>query len=1025
LKKAFGAICLFPILILCGISSLAAQTQSGAIQGVALDQSGHPIAGATVYLASPAMLGSLMAITGKGGGFDFPNLAAGTYTVTAEMPGFQTYVRDRIVIHTGMSFFFRLKLGPAEEEEVVTAAGRPTALDLVSPKTAAVLDYEILHNIPLARDFGAVLDIAPGVISMATGFRRDASIQGGTVRDNGTTLDGINLSDIFSGTPMLDIGVDLIDEIEVVSAGQPASQIPSGESVVNVVSRSGSNSYFGDWGFYFINNDWNRDLWSPNQIKELGVGPPGGDKNLFESSLSLSGPIWEDRIWYFLSGRYGRRSMVNNFVGPFFDVQGGKHTSYDCDDWFRQDLSGFFKFTVRPLSNATFAAWAEVSDTYQAALEDPSPRLPFLSTHLLDHEKTLAFYATANYSLNPDILASARAAYLKKTIPTFLQNDALGLPWTDDIGDLYGPLSGADYNSETERQRAQANATLRVFMDDILGTPHTLSLGVDFDNSISNLDWWRQDNLLWYMDSRNPKNYFYPDHGRLGFWLCGPSLGSTLLSGQSQQLGVSVTDSFPVAGRLSFSLGLRFDRSWGWFTSSSKTDSGNPLSVFIGDAFISPYVITNFPDDFPAGLNPWTQAIWPELKSIISWNTLSPRAGLVFDVWGNGKTKLSASYALYPESLSHRNFLPLHPLYPQSIDLDWLDTNGNGRPDAEDEFGLTNLDFRYLASSFSKVRVAGDIKAPSTEEISAGLEQEVFKDLTLGLHFISKQQRNILEDVLYAPDSGEYWYAPDQAATQKYWVPFTTTIPGTDGLPDQTVTFYAKSLQAPPLLLQLRNVPELKRTYRALEFVFHKRLTQGWQLAGSLLLSRAEGTLGGSAAESEGFTAAANSPNYFINRNGPLDIDRPLQIKLMGTVKLFWGYWLSSSFSYKSGRPWQRVVQVLPPADWCAAHNVERDFYAFNLEAPGTRREKAWSSLDLRLEKRWPLGDSGTAGFYVDVTNLLGRTDSLIGLNDIDRWEPAAEGAGQPGVKILQPDYQVTSAVYGRQTFRIGLRFDF
>jgi hypothetical protein len=154
-------------------------------------------------------------------------------------------------------------------------------------------------------------------------------------------------------------------------------------------------------------------------------------------------------------------------------------------------------------------------------------------------------------------------------------------------------------------------------------------------------------------------------------------------------------------------------------------------------------------------------------------------------------------------------------------------------------------------------------------------------------------------------------------------------------------------------------------------------------------------------------------------------MDRPLQIKLMGTVKLPWGYWLSSSFQYRSGRPWQRVVQVLPPADWCAAHNVERDFYAFNLEGSGTRREKAWTSLDLRLEKEWPLGTSGTVGLYADVTNLLGTTDSLIGLNDIDRWEPAAEGAGQPGVKILQPGYQVTSAVYGRQTFRFGLRFDF
>jgi hypothetical protein len=486
-----------------------------------------------------------------------------------------------------------------------------------------------------------------------------------------------------------------------------------------------------------------------------------------------------------------------------------------------------------------------------------------------------------------------------------------------------------------------------------------------------------------------------------------------------------VTDSFFLAGRLRFNLGLRFDRAWGWFPVETKLASGNPLSLFLGEALIGPYLQSHPPGDLAADFNPWDRTLIAEQKDFISWNVLSPQASLVFDVRGDGKTVFTASYARYADNLSHRYFLPLHPFYPRSIPFYWLDTNGSGQPDSEDEFSSLSLDYRFLSGSFSTKRVAEGIQAPFTEQFSIGLEQELFQDLTVGLHIVSKEQKNILEDVLYDPDTGEYWYSLDQAAGRNYWIPFTTTVPGSGSFPSQTVTFYVKSLQAPPAFLQLRNVPELTRKYQALEFVFHKRLSMGWQMAGSLVLSKTKGNIGGFAEDTTAFTSAADSPNDFINRFGPLNTDRPVQVRLQSTAKLPFGFWLSASFFHESGQTWQRWAQILPPADWCLAHQVERTLYTVSLETPGNRRQKARTFLDLRLEKEWRLGGSSKMGFYIDVANLLGYTDSLIGLNDIDRWEPAAEGAGQPGVKILQPGYQVTSAVYGRQTFRLGLRFDF
>ncbi len=1010
------------ILLSGGASFLRAQDQTGSIQGKVADPTGKAIAGAVVYLSSPASLGMQIFVTGKNGIFNFPGLAPGVYAISAEMAGYQTVVRDGIILHTGMSRLVTFELAPSEQEEEVIAQGRLSSLDAMSAKNAAISDQAMIRNLPLARNFADVLNITPGVVSSKFPVHQEASIHGGTVRDNAYIVDGLNLTDRFTMALPVNPNFDFLEEVEIISAGQPATQLPVGGTHINVVTKSGGNAFSGELAFFFLSDGLNTDLWTSSEIKDLGVGPVAGEKNLFETSLSLGGPLWTDRAWYFLAGRYFKNSLVGNFIGPFEDLLGRQHNAYD---WSRKDMSGSLKLSLRPVSDIKFTAWANLANVYQPVYEEPSARLPYLSTKILDHEKSIILHGFLDYTLNPNIHGYVRAAYLNRTIPAYLQADALNLPWTDDAGDLYGPLSGADYNSVTKRPRIEADASLRIFAENLLGTSHTINVGADFGDFTSNLDWWRQDNLIWSLDSRNPNNSFYEDRGLLAFWNCGSAQGSSLFSSRSQKFGIYVTDSFTVASRLTFNLGIRFDRSWGWFPSGSKNFSGNPLSIFIGDAFLNPYLRDLYPGEFYQSFNPWGGLRISEISGVISWNALSPRAGLAFDLWGNGKTLLKASYARYSDSLSHLYLLPLNPLFPRKIPVYWMDINGDSQPDVEDEYSLLSLDYRSLSGTYTPKQVGSDIKAPLTEEISFGIDHELFKDFTVGLHVLSRKQKNILEDVLYAPDTGEYWYAPDQPGAEKYWIAYTTTVPGTDSFPSQNITLYAKSLQAPPLFFQLRNVPELERKYRAMEFVLSKRMSQGWQMAGSLILSRTEGNIGGFADETTGFTEAANSPNFFINRYGRLDTDRPLQIKLMGSVELPFQFGLSAYFQYQSGRPWQRWARILPPADWCLANNAERVYSVVNLEALGSRREKAWSSLDIRLEKEWKFSASGKIGLLLDITNLLGFTASYVGLNDIDRWEPEAEGAGMPGLKFLQPDYQVTSALYGKRTFRLGFRLDF
>ena len=252
MRKASTAIFLLLLFFAGGMSTLRAQDPEGTIQGKVVDQKGNSIAGAVVYLSSPAMLGMQIFVTGKTGSYDFSALAPGVYTLSAEAPGYQTLVRDRLILHAGMSFFFPLELGPSEQEVEVSAQGPVPALDTTSSKRAAVIDQALVRHIPLARNLADVLNFAPGVISSEFPVHQEASIYGGTVRDNAYILDGVNLTDMFTMAPLANLSLDLMEEIEIISAGQPASQLPAGGAYVNVITKSGGNSFSGELGLFFI-----------------------------------------------------------------------------------------------------------------------------------------------------------------------------------------------------------------------------------------------------------------------------------------------------------------------------------------------------------------------------------------------------------------------------------------------------------------------------------------------------------------------------------------------------------------------------------------------------------------------------------------------------------------------------------------------------------------------------------------------------------------------------------------------------
>ncbi|MCI4445296.1 MAG: hypothetical protein JHC32_04645, partial [Candidatus Aminicenantes bacterium] len=189
------------------------------------------------------------------------------------------------------------------------------------------------------------------------------------------------------------------------------------------------------------------------------------------------------------------------------------------------------------------------------------------------------------------------------------------------------------------------------------------------------------------------------------------------------------------------------------------------------------------------------------------------------------------------------------------------------------------------------------------------------------------------------------------------------------------------------------NVPEASWKFHSFEINFNKRMSNGWQLGGSVNFSKNTGNYPVKVESSYSF-GNFYSANSFVNSYGELPYSYPLVIKLYGTFKLPYEFMFSFIFLHIDGSPWCRTVTVVPPADWAAANNVSNVPYAINVETPGTRRNEAYDNLDIRLQKDFIVGP-GRLGFYMDVFNLLGAYTLTIAKNPGGTWRPVDENTTQ------------------------------
>jgi len=285
------------LLVLLHISSAAfAQITTGNVSGTVKDTQGALIPGATVVLVSETRgTRSAPAITNESGNYVFPNVTADTYTVEVSLDGFKTAKRTGITVsgadRVGVP---PLTLDPGAVAETITVVASAPLVQTQSGERSYAVTSKQIETLPFARNnFTTLTAFTPGVVQ--TGASAGGTRLGGAGQNN-IMMDGISAMDTGNNGQMLNMNVDAIAEVKILTQGYQAEYGRSSGLQITAVTKSGTNQFRGSAYDIQTNSDWDSNSWvnikngdpkPKTSTKTLGytiggpVGKPGGNNKLF------------------------------------------------------------------------------------------------------------------------------------------------------------------------------------------------------------------------------------------------------------------------------------------------------------------------------------------------------------------------------------------------------------------------------------------------------------------------------------------------------------------------------------------------------------------------------------------------------------------------------------------------------------------------------------------------------------------------------------------------------------------------
>ena len=637
---------LFVITFIVGTTAGYAQS-TATLSGSVTDPSGAVVPRAQVTVRDLTTGVDRVATSDSEGNYTIPSLQPGDYSVSVQATGFATYKLASITLQVDQSVTADVKLGLASTGEIVQVEGAAPIIDAKTMTVGQVIDQRTVQQIPLnGRHFLDLTNLTPGTVvppvvgnltSASRGLGANSFDTAGQREDSvNFMINGINLNDASQNQITFQPSINTTAEIKISNSTYSAEYGRSSGAIVNVATRSGTNSFHGEAFDYLRNNYFDaRNFFNRKPARQNSFirNNPGG---------AFSGPIWKDHTFFFLSyeGLRQHQSLLFNGnvlspaqraafaaspAGPAYSqlinlIPAGNNATGTVfqgsapgpvkTDQFSGDL--FHAISTKDNLHAYYA-WQQDART-EPNLQGNT--IPGFGDHRTAHRQIGTLNEVHIFSAN--VVNEARLGFNRIAI-SFVPN-------TPENPLNYGIQNGVTYN----------NALPQITVQDIslnLGGPSGFPQG-RFDTTgvfSDTLSWNRGNHTIKFGGEfrRFISDSFAQTPGTLTFSSTAnfiKGIGNTFTVTPTQvnsrifenAVGVFVSDNYKITRRLQAEIGFRYE----W--NGTPTEGGGRLVNFDPNSDSLVHVSQAYNQNF----------------------NYEPRVGFIYDLWGDNHTVLRGGYGI-------------------------------------------------------------------------------------------------------------------------------------------------------------------------------------------------------------------------------------------------------------------------------------------------------------------------------------------------------------------------------------------
>lgn len=751
------------LLLLLPASALA---QQGQIAGTVRDPQGGVMPGVVVEVTSPALIEKVRStVSDDGGQYRLTNLPVGTYAVTFALEGFTTQQRDNITLTTGFTAPVNAVMAVGQRTETVTVVGAAPTVDVQNARQVASFAGEAIRDLPTTRNIRSVLTLTPGLtatglgadcvggvgvwcnnniynLSAHTATNDNEGASQGRVMVDGTIINTGGGAGIMGMTGGYVADVANAQEVNVQISGA-LGESETGGATINIVPRTGGNRFAGNYFVTYTQGDYNTSgaarggnfltgsWFSQNNGNHPEIGNGYPLIRDYDTSFAFGGPIRQDRLWFFSTGRLWQKDAWSRQQDRIWDNKnaGIWGQNYQPDrstpalqliNWTRnanvrltaqasqKDKFNIFwdeGYTCQDPCDGSVAPWT-ARDGWWSGQVHPARLIqlgwtnPLTSVLLAEagmsaNRQLYDFSQHRYYTPNPDIPRVVEFGTTVGATPDFPILNGTNFtifgvpsgPWSDGIGGLaeqrqlndWRPRASLSYVTGSHAAKfgydggyfaqTRSNRTNSVRLEYRYDTP-TAADCVTFAATAANPFPCGNTSLYYASDPFNLARRPVPSRVKI-------NTGPSTIDNRVAYSGFYAQDQWTL-NRLTLSGGIRYDHATSQYPETCIAADGNRIVSASGT---EPYVPVQVGGAF-AGKRNWCTAE----TGGVSYHNISPRWAAAWDMFGTGKTSVKWNMGKYLSGAGIAGIYADANPAVRSVNTytrTWQDLNGNRRVDCD------------------------------------------------------------------------------------------------------------------------------------------------------------------------------------------------------------------------------------------------------------------------------------------------------------------------------------------------------